>query len=207
MTLHKELVALFRCPEPPEVDYPRSADRPEDGYFWTKIDFVLVLSSSGEVIDVERRPWRIAGFRRGALLVPSALFPGPHGPSGFLWGHSTHALGLSRSRRGVLKVDEVAFNHFRTFHRAVLSKAADPSIRAFLLFLQRWTPASLDTSRPAYEVLGGTVAFRFQYENDFLHERDAARRIWARQLKPLGAAGDGQGPTAAQQPRQGTGDA
>lgn len=189
MALHKELTALFRHAEPPAADYQRQADRPEDGYVWKQIDFALVLSASGALVGVEGPPWRMGRRRRGDMLVPSKPFLCPRDLSGFLWGQSTQALGLSRSRRdGALSVDETAFNHFRIFHRAILSEVNDPSIRAFMLFLKRWDPASLETFNPAHEAAGGAVAFRFQYENEFLHERDAARRIWARRLNPQGAA-------------------
>lgn len=190
MSLHKELVAAFRRAEPPEVEYPTPAVHSDEGCFWKKIDFSLVLNSSGEVIDVERPPWRMSGKRcRSSLLVPYRPFLGAGGLSGFLWGQSLHALGVGRSKRdGEFTTNLQAFNRFRAFHRAVLSEAKSPSIQAFVLFLQRWEPEALDKLGRASEAAGGAVVFRFQYENGFLHESHAARLIWARLLNPTGSA-------------------
>ena len=189
MTLHKQLTAAFRPTARPDVALPGQGDRSAEGYFWKEIDFCLVISPSGEIVDVERPPWRMGGKRRrSTLLVPFKPFLGAAGLSGFLWGRSTHAVGVSRNKPdGDLGLDSEGFRHFRAFHRSALSEINSPSIRAFLLFLDRWEPNSLDAVSFVHETAGAALAFRFQYENGFLHECQAARQRWARLLNPAGA--------------------
>ena len=189
MTLHKELTAAFRRTELPDLEYKGQSDRPEEGYFWKQVDFAVVLSPSGGVIDVEGPPWRLGGKRRrSTLLVPHMPFLGAFGLSGFLWGRSAHALGLSQSKSdGLVCLAPEGFRQFRAFHRAALADANSPSIRSFLLFLDRWEPrSSPEAANLVHEAAGATVAFRFQYENAFLHECQVARRRWARLLRPAG---------------------
>ncbi|MEI9891973.1 MAG: type I-C CRISPR-associated protein Cas8c/Csd1 [Caulobacteraceae bacterium] len=187
MTLHKELVAAFGQTEPPDVGSLQANHDRDDGYFWKKIDLAIVLSSSGEMVDIDRPPWRLGGKRRrNTLGVPRAQFSGEGGYSGFLWGQSAHALGVVRPELGGgVKTSPRAFNRFRTFHRAVLGGAKDPSIRAFLAFLQNWTPEATDYER-ASELAGAALVFRFHYDGCFLHQGHAARLIWARLANPAG---------------------
>ncbi len=176
------------------VEYKSQIEHSDEGCFWKRIDFSIVINSAGEVVDVERPPWRMSGKRRrNTLLVPYRPFLGAGGLSGFMWGQSPHALGIGQSKRdGDFTTNVQAFNRFRAFHKAVLGEAKSPSIQAFVLFLQRWDPQAFDKRGPASEAAGGAVVFRFQYENGFLHESHAARLIWARLLNPTGSPAKAQ---------------
>lgn len=187
MTLHKELVAAFRKTDPPEIGDLPSKPHHEDGYCWSKVDFSVVINAAGEVDDIEQPPWRMGGKRRrNTLQVPQKQFSGEGGFSGFLWGQSVHALGVGRvGRDDGVRTNPEAFNRFRTFHRAVLGGAKNPSIRAFLQFLQRWDPEAAHPEQVA-PLAGATLVFRFRYDDYFLHDSHAARLIWARLLHPAG---------------------
>lgn len=187
MTLHKELVAAFRKAEPQEVGDLPSRVHEDDGYFWRKVDYSIVINAAGEIEDVEGPPWRLGGRRRrNSLQVPQKQLTGEGGFSGFLWGQSTHALGIVRvGREDGVRTSPEAFNRFRTFHRAILGGAKNPSIRAFLMFLQRWDPESADPDQVA-PLAGSALVFRFRYDDCFLHESHAARLVWARLLHPAG---------------------
>ncbi len=151
------------------------------------MDFSVVINAAGELEDIERPPWRLGGKRRrNTLQVPQKQFTGDGGFSGFLWGQSSHALGVGRvDREEGVRTNLEAFNRFRTFHRAVLGGAGNPSIRAFLLFLQRWDPERADPEQVA-PLAGAALVFRFRYDDCFLHENHAARLTWARLLHPAG---------------------
>lgn len=196
MTLHKQLTAVFRRTEQPDLDRKGQAYGREEGYSWKRIDFAFVLSPSGGVIDVETPPWRLGGKRRSdTLLVPHMAFLDALGLSGFLWGQSAHTVGVGRPKGdGLISLAPEEFRHFRIFHRAVLAGANNPSIRAFLLFLERWEPGSVEAVNLVQETAGAAVAFRFQYENAFLHECQTARQRWARLLNPMGSAPGAQRP-------------
>jgi hypothetical protein len=196
LTLHKELKAAFGRTEPPDVDYRGQSDRPEEGYYWKQVDFAVVLNPSGDVINVEGPPWRLGGKRRrSTLLVPDMPFLGALGLSGFLWGRSGHAVGVGRPRcDGHIGLDPEGFWRFRAFHRAVLTGTASPSIRAFLLFLDRWEPGSMQAASLMQEAAGANLAFRFQYESGFVHDCHSARQRWARLINPAGNAAGPQEP-------------
>ena len=117
------------------------------------------------------------------MLAPQRQLRAHGGFSGFLWGSSLHALGLRRAHgAGEVRADAETFNRFRTFHRVVLAGARDPSLRAFLEFLKDWRPEWAFVRDELEAVAGGSVVFRFQYDEYFLHESHAARLIWSRLL-------------------------
>ncbi len=152
------------------------------GFEWTRVDFALVINPAGELADVERPPWRPRGKRSGsAMLVPQRQLRTPGGFSGFLWGAGAHALGLGGDLASV-RPDPEAFNRFRIFHRAVLGNTRDPSLRAFLAFINHWRPERALTVPDLAPLSAGAVTFRFQYDGQFLHETHAARVIWRRLL-------------------------
>ena len=185
MTLHRQLTKAFGQPDSSTLKNIGETAPPAEGYFWRKIDFSIVLNSSGDWLDVEQPPWRSGGKRRrNTLLVPHKQLGSASGSSGFLWGQSTHALGIGSSKQSGFKANPDGFRRFRTFHRAALGAAQNPAIRAFLLFLQRWNPEDLPDLDMAAQIAGSSVVFRFNYEDCFLHENYAAQAIWARLLKP-----------------------
>jgi hypothetical protein len=187
MSLRKELAAAFRRSASPDIGHIKANDSSADGYTWRKVDLALVINSAGELVNLDRPPWRIGAKRSSnTLLTPPQQFADSGGFSGFLWGHSSHALGIGRPHRDRgLRAYPEAFNRFRTFHRAVLGRAENASIRAFLLFLQRWNPETADLG-PVIDSAGATLAFRFHYEDCFLHDSHAARLIWKRLSNPAG---------------------
>ena len=166
------------------------------GYSWKKVDFAIVINSAGEIVDIERPPWRLSGKRsKTSILTPQRQLRTQGGFSGFLWGSSIHALGLRRSPNyGEVRAEADAFHRFRTFHRVALANARDPSLRAFLEFLKTWRPEWVFVRDDLVPVAGGSVVFRFQYDDCFLHECHAARLIWSRLL---GTSSGSQEPDAA----------
>jgi hypothetical protein len=211
MSLHRKLVLAFGAggavrpiqgqnrADKVLVGASQAEDRPRPeanpGFSWKRVDFAVVISPAGEIIDIERPPWRARGKRsKTSMLVPQRQLLGQGGFSGFLWGSSVHALGLRRwGVHGDVRADAEAFNRFRTFHRVVLANARDPSLRAFLEFLKTWRPEWAFDSPDLGPVIGGSLVFRFQYDEYFLHESHAARLIWSRLL----GAPNGQDPPEA----------
>jgi hypothetical protein len=205
MSLHKQLAEAFGGRRVRRIGRPADLTPLEDqsfesaetigelrapvGFDWRRVDFVLVIGAAGEAVEVERPPWRMRGKRsRSSMLVPQRQLKTQGGFSGFLWGTSVHALGLRRSgARGEVRPDPEAFNCFRIFHRAVLANTRDPSLRAFAAFLNNWRPEIGFEVPDLAPLVGGSLAFRFQYDEQFLHETHAARLIWRRLLGSNGA--------------------
>jgi hypothetical protein len=116
--------------------------------------------------------------------------------SGFLWGHSSSALGIGKaSVSRNIKRSQDNFNIFKAFHRFALDGSHAASIQAFQLFLERWNPDSTENFDQIAEIAGGSVVFRFRYEECFLHENHSARMIWARLLNSAGLGAASAAPT------------
>lgn len=154
----------------------------ETGYGWRRIDFALVLGPGGDIVSIERPPWRPRGKARdSSMFVPQRQLRTQGGLSSFLWGSSLHALGLRRWQgQDEVLADARSFHGFRAFQQAVFADTQDPSLRAFLRFLENWDPTRAPEIRDLAPLIGGTLAFRFRYDDNFLHETHAARLIWSR---------------------------
>lgn len=208
MSLHRELALAFGGGASPSrrpagggkvlvgAPHKEPGAEPNAGYSWKKVDFAIVINSAGEIVDIERPPWRSQGKRsRTSMPAPQRQLRAHGGFSGFLWGSSVHALGLRRApSTGEVRAEPEAFNRFRAFHRVALANARDPSLRAFLEFLKVWRPEWAFVRDELEAVAGGSLVFRFQYDEYFLHESHAARLIWSRLL---GAPCGGEEPIEA----------
>jgi hypothetical protein len=140
----------------------------------------VVFSSSGQLVGIEDLTSCSATRRiERTSLAPQIL--GASSPN-FLWDRSRYALGVRRRRGPTARygLDDSAFNAFRRYHRLVLGDTSDLALQAFLKFLDQWSPAMHGAIPTFGDRLEPNVVFRFQYEDDFLHNQPAARRIWAR---------------------------
>jgi CRISPR-associated protein Csd1 len=178
------LAALKGC-------YDRVADDPDGGiapygYSEEKIAFALILNGSGEFIDY--RDLRQASGRRlipQPMQVPQAVKRTVAIAPNFLWDKTSYALGIEAlPDERTQRVHEA----FRAFHLAVLAGTDDQGLRALLLFVEGG-PADL-TGRLPDDLLGGNLVFQVDGDRRYLHERPAARALWAR-MRAGAAAGEG----------------
>jgi CRISPR-associated protein Csd1 len=74
---------------------------------------------------------------------------------------------------------------FAALHREALAETEDAGLRAFLAFLDRWTPD--DFARRGFDpdALDLNIVFRLADERVFLHDRAAARELWAARNAPI----------------------
>ena len=98
----------------------------------------------------------------------------------FLWGKTDQALGISArpGTSGGFRVDAKAFEGFRTLHKVALYGISDTALEAFLKFLDQWSPEDFQHVPDFQDKLGLNLVFRFQYDDEFMHERHAARLAW-----------------------------
>ncbi len=185
MSLHRQLVAAFGNGKPPNIKSAKAQPHNHQGYVRKSVNFAIVISASGDVVDIERPPWQLGGERiRSSLVVPHKHLLGEIASTGFLCGHSRHTLGFSKSRRtGQLQAHIHGFSRFRSFHQAVLGASTNRSMLAFLQFLQSWDPQRAAYLDHAVDLAGATLAFRFRYDDCFLHDSQAARSVWAGLLR------------------------
>jgi hypothetical protein len=147
------------------------------------ISYALVLSPTGGVIGVD--DLRLHADRRGAetrMTVPKARVGPNQATLAFLWGSSSNALGVRPDPNTLLgyRLDWAAFAAFRELHCSALSRVVDPSVQAFLKFLRQWEPEEARLLPQVQQVVGSNLAFRFQYDDELLHEKHAAHVVWTR---------------------------
>jgi CRISPR-associated protein Csd1 len=185
------LAALKGC-------YDRLAEDPDSGiapfgYSEEKISFALMLNHDGrllQVVDLRDMGGKKATAR--VLQVPQSFKrPGTTPRSFFLWDKTSFVLGVGtkpKDRSEEHHVHRIAEEHavFKTFHAQVLTDAEDEGLCALLAFLERWTPEQIDTLDHKDDLLQNpNLVFRLDGGRRFLHQRPAARAIWAGRLAAL----------------------
>ncbi len=155
------------------------------GYRLHAIEEIIVIGGNGQIVAVER-PAYVCGGRRhkGATAVPAAALSKDHIPLRFLWGPVRSVLGLSGARPGTVEHARALEDHLKyaALHHHVLEGVGDIALQAFLRFLERQTPSALAGFSTAIERPRCKLAFRFQYDEHYLHERHAAQLAWRRFL-------------------------
>jgi hypothetical protein len=161
--------------------------RSTQGYRLQTIEKIIVIGGNGQIVAVEE-PERLVGTRRsrGAMLAPTAATPDSHVPLRFLWGPVRSVLGLSEARPGTAGSERVMEDHskYKALHHRVLDGVGDIALQAFLRFLERQTPSAASEFPTIVERPRCKLAFRFQYDEHYLHERHAAQLAWKRFLTP-----------------------
>ena len=155
------------------------------GYRLHAIEEIIVIGGNGQIVAMER-PTYVYGERRhkGAMAVPAAALSKDRIPLRFLWGPVRSVLGLSGARPGTVEHARAVEDQLKytALHHHVLEGVGDIALQAFLRFLERHTPSTPADLPTAVERPRCKLAFRFQYDEHYLHERHAAQLAWKRFL-------------------------
>lgn len=157
--------------------YERLPDKVPFGYSVEKIGFCIVLDAAGfvpEVIDL-RADDRKRNPRM--LPVPQAVKRTAGIAPNFLWDKSAYVLGVTAGE-GKRTAEEHA--RFREWHLAALEGATDEGLIALKVFLTNWSPDAFAQPLWPEDLRDQNLVFRLQGEKGFLHDRPAARDLWAR---------------------------
>lgn len=164
--------------------YQRLLERDEAGispfgYSQEKIGYALLLSTEGELLDVQ--DIRVLSGKKPqprSQMVPSSFKrPGTSPKPFFLWDKTSYVLGVSRE--GIaLKAHEI----FKALHQQMLAEETDPGLRALLKFLERWEPEHFQPPLFTDEMLDSNLVFRLEGQQRYLHETPAAQAVRARLL-------------------------
>lgn len=160
--------------------YDRMPDAPPFGYSAEKIGFLISLHGDGTVAAV-------VDLRDGAgrkktprvLFVPQAIKRASGVAPNFLWDKSAYVLGVTAGEGRRLREEHAAFV---ARHLEALKDADDEGLRAFRLFLENWTPEAFD-ALGAPEMVDENIVFALEKDRLarlHLHDRPAARALWAR---------------------------
>ena len=161
-------------------------EAPEYGYSYEAISFAIVLSASGEPVDVmdcrnttgrTPRPTRQylvpspSPSRTGRKVVPNVL-----------WDNTGYALGVTgNGGPGDAVLSTPKHEAFKHLHLELLGNSEDAGLRALTLFLQQWNPERFvdpPFASFAADMLGSNVIFRLAGIRGFIHESPAARCFW-----------------------------
>ena len=178
--------------------YDRLPDAPPFGYAMAKIGFCVVLNENGSVSDVI--PLRGTDNRRSprTLLVPQPKKRASGIDPNFLWDNTSYVLGVTseqelaardadtpeeaedrRAKREKSRA-KVKKRHakFRDLHLEWLADSADTGLLALRSFLETWRAGLFTPPKWPEEMRDQNVVFRLASENDFVHERTAAKELW-----------------------------
>lgn len=180
--------------------YERMSDAPPFGFATAKVSFCIVLSPDGavaEVIDL-----RDTDKKRSPVQLP---VPQPAKRTvgidpNFLWDKTSYVLGVTsekdialrdedtpdqaatRAKDRAKRLSRVADEHlaFRSKHAEWLHETQDEGLLALSRFLTDWTPDSFAAPQFNAEMVDQNIVFRLSGERLFLHDRPAAKALWAR---------------------------
>lgn len=164
--------------------YDRLPEAPPFGYSAEKIGFCVVLRPDGSVDEV--MDLRADDKKRSPrmLQVPQARKRTAGIAPNVFWDKSAYVLGVTAGQ-GRRTAEEYAA--FRAQHLEWLEGAEDAGLRALAGFLQNWQPEQFAPPLWPDELRDQNLVFRLAGEFGFLHERPAAKALWA-QISAEGAA-------------------
>ncbi len=176
--------------------YDRLPDAPPFGYSMQSIGVVVGLNEDGSVASVT--PWFDGeGKKRKPrpMLVPQPGKKSINLSPNFLWGNSSYVFGVTgNAEKATKKAKRLADEHaaFKEHHETKLAGTDDAGLKVLLLFLRRWTPEHFTGSLWSDDLKDQNVVFALEsdrLQNLWLHDRPAAKALWAR---VSGAGGDNQ---------------
>ena len=169
--------------------YQRLADQqavPTFGYSQEKISYVLLLSLSGRLVDVQSNL-----DTSGKKPAPRSLnVPQPEKRTSgikpnFLWDKTSYVLGVTSRKIGKnieLDYSPDTLAAFKAFHLQALADQEDAGLSAIRRFLEQWSPEQFLSPLFTLDMLDTNMVFRLDSELEYIHDRPVARSLRARML-------------------------
>ncbi|WP_284948273.1 type I-C CRISPR-associated protein Cas8c/Csd1 [Acidisoma cladoniae] len=157
---------------------------PIPGFAPAQISFAIVLDKAGNVVTVDDlRVGEGKKLRPKIVQAPTAPKRTVGIATGVFWDKTSYVLGRTKPDMTVSPVkqakdvERLIKEHaaFVARHETLLSETNDIGCFALLAFLRGWSADAYDALPYAMEMLDQNVAFRLHYENEFVHDRPAAR--------------------------------
>jgi CRISPR-associated protein Csd1 len=171
--------------------YDRLPDAPPFGYSSEKIGFLISLNADGSVAHVVDLREGEGKKKQAKILAVPASFkrPGITPRAFFLWDNTAYVLGISANDAKGCEPRRLAFLNL---HLELLKGTNDIGLTALRMFLTNWTPDDFVRFGWPEEMKDQNIIFALESERrqQFLHERSAAKSIWAR------ASAEGEKPEA-----------
>jgi CRISPR-associated protein Csd1 len=162
--------------------YERLADAPPFGFSTEKISFLISLnddgSPAGPPVDMRIQNGK-KPLPRGLAVPASFKRPGVTPRAFFLWDNTAFVLGVSANED---KDCEPRRRAFRDLHLEALKDTDDTGLLALRAFLKNWVPNDFERLGWPEGMKDQNVVFALEHERlqRMIHERPAARSLWAR---------------------------
>lgn len=146
---------------------------PPYGFSYEKIGFVLVLGRDGTLVDVAPVNAEIDVPVDPMTTRTSGIFPM------FVWDKTAYVLGLAPEQKKRTADEHAAFVDFQT---KTIGTSDDDGLVSVLRFLNAWKPDRESLVRFSEVIMGTNVVFKLDGEQQFIHDRPAARALWLEHL-------------------------
>ena len=163
--------------------YHRIPDIAEPGWSSEKFGWCIILDRNGQPVDVQNLH-DVNGKKPRVRLyaVPEAVRRTSGVAPNFLWDKSAYVLGVKGRAKGDKREPpwELAPREHAAFvdlHLERLADAADKGLVALVRFLRYWQPDRFAEAPFTAEMLDANFLFRLDGEQNFLHQRAAARAL------------------------------
>ncbi len=190
----------------PDLDTGKSRV-PAFGSSEEKISYILVISKSGDIVNVipnigtvgrKQRPKPMfvpASFKRPGQYTEKAFSSGKDNAF-FLWDKTAYSLGVDIDGGSCSENDladlPTTYKSFKRFHLNALSDTQDEGLLAFCQFIEKWHPSHFGKVLSDKGLLGTNVVFQFEGDQYcYLHEREAAKGIWQQLFLESAASTEG----------------
>jgi CRISPR-associated protein Csd1 len=176
--------------------YGRIAARGEaeaPGWSREKISFRIDLSPEGEPVHVQDlRLENGKNLVAQVLEVPAAVKRTAGVSPNLFWDKTSYVLGRRLADPGMSTEQQskaekrTAEEHasFKAANLALVAGSNDEGLAAFARFLEAWTADRFDQAPFQEEMLGANVVFALDGDLEYLHQREAARRLVQSQVAP-----------------------
>ncbi len=152
------------------------------GYSREPISFAVVLSPAGEPVEVKDLRINTGNKPRPARYeVPMAAKRTFAIHPNIFWDKTAYSLGVTRGSKERTANEHAAF---RNVHLHLLRGATDKALVALRRFLKLWHPARYEELPFSDDMVDTNIVFAVLGESGFLHERPAARKLFASQIQP-----------------------
>lgn len=155
--------------------YARLEGIAEQGWSPEKFGWCILLNRDGDVVDVRnlhdtegKKP------KPKVFMVPAAIKRTAGIAPNFLWDKTAYVLGRTAGEGKRAAQEHAAFVQH---HLERLTGQNDEGLVALRLFLERWRPEMFDEAPFRPEMLDANFMFRLDGEQQYLHERPAARAM------------------------------
>ena len=165
--------------------YERLPNAPPFGYSSEKIGFLISLNADGSLAHViDLREGEGNKKRSKSMMVPQPVKRTVNIAANFLWDKTAYVLGVTAGE-GKRTADEHAA--FLKRHLDALEGTEDEGLLALAAFLKNWRPENFTPTIWPDDAKDQNVVFCLEQErlqNVMLHDRPAAKALWARAAGP-----------------------